>query len=114
MPDDLKFTYPKLIYQHGTSDCKKCIPSSYGVNGGEEGQLGLLFAGLGYVSILPDYVGMGEGRGFQTYVHDATTVSATKDMLAACESWTTQNGVFTNDQLFITGYSQEAMHPCLS
>lgn len=106
VPDDLKFTYPKLIYQHGTSDCKKCIPSSYGVNGGEEGQLGLLFAGLGYVSILPDYVGMGEGRGFQTYVHDATTVSATKDMLAACESWTTQNGVFTNDQLFITGYSQ--------
>jgi hypothetical protein len=106
VPDDLKFSYPKLVYQHGTSDCKKCVPSSYGVSGGEEGQLGLLFGGLGYVSLLPDFVGMGEGRGFQTYVHDATTVSATEDMLAACDAWTEQNGVFTNDQLFITGYSQ--------
>lgn len=106
VPDDLKFTYPRLVYQHGTSDCKKCIPSSYGTNGGEEGQLGLLFGGLGYISLLPDYVGMGDGRGFQTYVHDATTVSATEDMLKACDSWTEQNGVFTNDQLFITGYSQ--------
>lgn len=106
VPDDLKFTYPKLVYQHGTSDCKKCIPSAYGTSGGEEGQLGLLFGALGYVSMLPDYVGMGDGRGFQTYVHDATTVSATKDMIAACDVWAEKNNVFTNDQLFITGYSQ--------
>ncbi len=106
IPDDLKFTYPSLVYQHGTSDCKKCVPSSYGSTGGEEGQLGLLFAGLGYVAVLPDYVGMGEGRGFQTYVHDATTVSATEDMMKAVKEWTAQNGVITNDQLFITGYSQ--------
>lgn len=106
VPDDLSFEFPKLVYQHGTSDCKTCVPSRYGANGGEEGQLGLLFAGLGFVSILPDYVGMGDGRGFQTYVHAATTVSASKDMLSACEEWTSENNVFTNDQLFITGYSQ--------
>ncbi|MBC7886164.1 MAG: T9SS type A sorting domain-containing protein [Saprospiraceae bacterium] len=106
LPDDSRFEYPRLVYQHGTSDCKKCVPSFYGSSGGEEGQLGLLFAGLGFVSILPDYVGMGEGRGFQTYVHAATTVSASKDMLDACLEWTSQNNIFTNDQLFITGYSQ--------
>jgi Secretion system C-terminal sorting domain/Prolyl oligopeptidase family len=106
IPDDLRFTYPTLVYQHGTSDCKKCVPSSFGTQGGEEGQLGLLFAGLGYVAVLPDYVGMGDGRGFQTYVHDATTVSATEDMMKAVKEWTAQNGVVTNDQLFITGYSQ--------
>ena len=62
VPDDLKFEYPRLVYQHGTSDCKQCVPSRYGVSGGEEGQLGLLFAGLGFVAILPDFVGMGDGR----------------------------------------------------
>ncbi|MBK9256312.1 MAG: T9SS type A sorting domain-containing protein [Saprospiraceae bacterium] len=106
VPDDLQSEYPRLVYQHGTSDCKTCVPSRFGSSGGEEGQLGLLFAGLGFVSILPDLVGMGDGRGFQTYVHAATTVSATNDMLTACNSWASQNQVFTNEQLFITGYSQ--------
>lgn len=106
VPDDPKFEYPRLVYQHGTSDCKKCVPSYYGSTGGEEGQLGLLFAGLGFVTFLPDYVGMGDGRGFQTYVHNGTIVSASQDMLSACAEWTAQNNVYTNDQLFITGYSQ--------
>ncbi len=106
VPDNLSFEFPRLVYQHGTSDCKTCVPSRYGSNGGEEGQLGLLFAGLGFVTILPDYVGMGDGRGFQTYVHAATTVSASTDMLSACAEWASGNNVFTNDQLFITGYSQ--------
>lgn len=106
VPDVLSFEFPRLVYQHGTSDCKTCVPSRYGSNGGEEGQLGLLFAGLGFVAILPDYVGMGDGRGFQTYVHGATTVSASMDMLGACAEWAASNSVFTNDQLFVTGYSQ--------
>ena len=91
VPDDLSFEFPRLVYQHGTSDCKTCVPSRYGSSGGEEGQLGLLFAGLGFVTILPDYVGMGDGRGFQTYVHGATTVSASVDMLTACAEWSATN-----------------------
>lgn len=106
VPDDLKYKYPRLVYQHGTSDCKKCVPSTYPSAGGEEGELGLLFSGLGYVAILPDYVGMGSGRGFQTYVHASTIARATEDMLAAVAVWASQNGVQVNQQLFITGYSQ--------
>lgn len=106
VPDNLKFEYAKLVYQHGTSACKQCVPSNYGINGGDEGELGLLFAGLGFIAILPDYVGMGDGRGFQTYVHNETIVSATTDMIAAAEEWANKNAVFYNDQLFITGYSQ--------
>lgn len=106
VPNDAGSVYPALVYQHGTSDCKTCVPSRLGTSGGEEGQLGLLFAGMGFVSLLPDYVGMGDGRGFQTYVHAATTVSATDDMLTAVRSWMPDNGISTNNQLFITGYSQ--------
>lgn len=106
VPDDASKVFPKLVYQHGTSDCKACVPSNYGTTGGAEGQLGLLFAGMGYVALLPDYVGMGEGRGFQTYVHAATEASAAVDMIRASGTWATDNAVATNEQLFITGYSQ--------
>lgn len=106
VPDDLRFKYPRIIYQHGTSDCKKCVPSLYGTSGAEEGQLGLIGAGFGYIAYLPDYVGMGNGRGFQTYVHAATIQRATDDFLTAVDSWLQANNVHRNDQLFITGYSQ--------
>ncbi len=67
VPDIAIKRYPRLVYTHGTSDCKDCVPSRYGLPGGEEGQLGLLFAGLGFVSMLPDYVGMGDGRSRPMY-----------------------------------------------
>lgn len=106
VPDDLRYKYPRIIYQHGTSDCKTCVPSRYGASGGEEGQLALVGAGLGFIAFLPDYVGMGNGRGFQTYVHAETIHKATDDFLAAADSWLQNNQVYRNDQLFITGYSQ--------
>ncbi len=106
IPVDSTATYPVLVYEHGTSDCKTCVPSRYGQPGGNEGEAGLLFSGMGYVALLPDYVGMGDGRGFQTYVHAATSASATEDMLKAFRAWAPANNVLINDQLFVTGYSQ--------
>jgi len=100
------FSFARLIYQHGTADCKTCVPSSYGKEGGAEGQVGLLLGGLGFISILPDYVGMGSGRGFQTYVHAKTLESATMDMVRALEPWLKNNNLPYNEQIFITGYSQ--------
>lgn len=106
IPDNTTKTYPRLVYQHGTSDCKTCVPSRYGSTGGGEGEVGLLCAGMGYVSLLPDYAGMGDARGFHPYVHAATEASAAADMLRASLTWTAQNNVAINDQIFITGYSQ--------
>jgi len=107
IPNQKNNIYPMLVYQHGTSSCKTCVPSRLGSAGGDEGELGCLFAGLGYVSCLPDYVGMGDGRGFQTYVHASTLASATHDMVLAVKQWMeTQSDIEINDQLFITGYSQ--------
>lgn len=106
VPDNATKVYPRLVYQHGTSSCKTCVPSRLGSPGGGEGDVGLIFAAMGYISLLPDYVGMGDGRGFQTYVHAATAASAALDMLRASEQWLAQNGYFSNEQLFITGYSQ--------
>lgn len=106
VPDQADKTFPRLVYQHGTSSCKTCVPSRYGSAGGGEGEIGLLFAGMGYISLLPDYVGMGDGRGFHPYVHAETEARAAIDFLAAHQDWNSQQVPKSNDQLFITGYSQ--------
>jgi len=99
-------TYPVLFYEHGTAACKECVPSRYGQTGGDEGRAGLVFAGMGYISLLPDYVGMGDGRGFQTYVYDSTSYAASIDLLQAFRAWAPTQNILFNNQLFITGYSQ--------
>jgi len=104
VPTNPNKVFPRLVYQHGTSGSKLDVPS-YTVNNGE-GQLGLLFGGMGYVALMPDYLGLGVSDGFHPYVHAASEASVAVDMLRAEKEFEAQNPVFTNDQLFITGYSQ--------
>jgi hypothetical protein len=105
VPNDATKVFPRLVYQHGTSSSKLDVPS-YTVSNGE-GTLGGLFAGMGYFTLLPDYLGLGTSRGFHPYVHAASEASAAIDMLRAAQQFVTQLGnVQVNDQLFITGYSQ--------
>jgi hypothetical protein len=107
MPQESSSAFPLLVYQHGTSDCKTCVPSRFGSAGGDEGQVGLVFAGMGYVTLMPDYVGMGDGRGFHPYVHAATEASAAVDMVRSAGAFLQQYpNYYKNNQLFITGYSQ--------
>ncbi len=105
VPDDATRIFPRLVYQHGTSSSKLDVPSFNVVNGGE-GAIGNLFAGLGYVALLPDYLGLGVSDGFHPYVHAASEASVAADMLRALPAFATQFGVHTNEQLFATGYSQ--------
>jgi len=105
VPDNLNKVYPRLVYQHGTSGSKLDVPSYTATTGGE-GTIGLLLAGLGYVTLAPDYLGLGVSKGFHPYVHAASEASVAMDMLRAAGQYALQNGIHTNEQLFITGYSQ--------
>ncbi len=105
IPDNPANVYPRLVYQHGTAGTKLGVPSFNAAQGGE-GSIGLLFAGLGYVSLLPDYLGLGVSKGFHPYVHAASEASVAVDMLRVLPDFNAQYDVHTNEQLFITGYSQ--------
>lgn len=106
LPDNPNRIYPRLVYQHGTSGSKQDVPS-INVTSGGEGRVGFLFGGLGYVAFLPDYLGLGNvSKGFHPYVHAASEAWAALDMLRAGEALLQQEVVHTNQQLFITGYSQ--------
>lgn len=95
--------YPLLCYQHGTVGRKDDVPSN--LQGGW--QIAAVFGGFGYVSAAPDFLGLGESRGFHPYVHAATEASAAIDMMRASRQFMADYpDAEVNDQVFVTGYSQ--------
>ena len=104
VPDAPGKIWPRLVYQHGTASSKLGVPSFEPFGG--EGQVGALFAGLGYVAHLPDYVGLGVSEGIHPYVHAETEAGAALDLLRAARPFLESEKVAFSKQLFITGYSQ--------
>lgn len=102
VPDAEKRIFPTLIYQHGTVSGKEDVPSN--LRGGYE--LGEATAALGYVTLAPDYLGLGASRGLHPYVHAASEAWVAIDMLKAVQAYLPRLDVQVNEQLFITGYSQ--------
>lgn len=102
VPDDTTKVYPLLCYQHGTSSSKTDVPSY--LNG--ESAIPIAFGGLGFLTVTPDYLGLGDSPGFHPYVHAATEASAGADALRAIQEYALNEGIcFTND-VYLTGYSQ--------
>ena len=99
---DQVYSYPRLVFQHGTVASRTDVPSN--LQGGYEA--GLFFGGLGYVSLLPDFLGLGTSRGLHPYVHADSEASAAIDMLHILDEFAEEVDVIVNDQLFVTGYSQ--------
>ncbi len=103
IPDVPDRIFPLACVQHGTVSAKDDVPSN--LRGGYE--LGVAFAALGYVAAMPDFLGLGDSRGFHPYVHADSEASASVDMLLAVQTLAEESDLLAlNDQLFITGYSQ--------
>ncbi|MGC9034921.1 MAG: alpha/beta hydrolase family protein [Verrucomicrobiia bacterium] len=93
---------PLLSYQHGTEFLTNQVASQLG----GEYIMGLVFASIGYVVSMPDYLGMGMGSGLHPYVHSRSEATAALDSLRATRVLCAQLGLNLNGQLFIIGYSQ--------
>jgi hypothetical protein len=94
--------WPMLAYQHATALQRTNVPSRFNL----EGFLGIFIASDGYLTVLPDYLGLGDSPGLHPYLHAASEASATVDMLRASRDLIATNGIAWNGQLFLTGYSQ--------
>lgn len=97
--------YPLLSYQHGTTMNKYNAPF-YIDNIIEIKFVMNVFAGQGYVAVMPDYIGQGKSSVYHPYLNAATEASASLDMLRAAKELCKKLGVKLNGKLFITGYSQ--------
>jgi len=98
---------PVLSYQHGTIFQDADAPSSFLTSA--EGLAGAVFAAIGFIAVLPDYIGYGDSTALlHPYVHAATLASATVDMNRAARVFFKQPGInaVTNGQLFLAGYSE--------
>ena len=103
IPQDSSLSFPLAVYMHGTVTNREAVPSRTGTN---ERSLVNILATNGYISLAPDYIGLGDSEGFHPYVHAASESSAGRDLILAARQWLAEQGIGFNDQLFITGYSQ--------
>lgn len=103
IPQGSGLTWPLLSYQHGTVAKKDEAPSAAD---SAEQFLGIVLAACGYVSALPDYLGLGESPGVHPYHHAASEATAGVDMLRATRAFCLASGISLNNRLFLVGYSQ--------
>jgi len=93
---------PILVYEHGTEFRRTNVPS----NNKYVGQ-GLYFSTTGYITVMPDYLGLGDNQGIHLYQHAETEATATLDLIKAVREYldTASNTIQDNGELFLTGYS---------
>ncbi|WP_210465943.1 alpha/beta hydrolase family protein [Rufibacter roseolus] len=95
---------PALVSaQHGTifrdNDAPSSFPQSF--TGFE------LFAAVGYVTVIPDFIGYGTSKDLvHPYYDEEHSAAAVVDMLRAAEFYLDREQIATNDNLFLVGYSE--------
>lgn len=94
---------PVLSFQHATLFLDAEAPS----NSASTDNALLVLAGIGYVTLMPDYIGYAEsGNEVHPFVHAQGLATAVLDMLRASRRFLANNNIATNGQLFLTGYSE--------
>ncbi|MGB4846868.1 MAG: T9SS type A sorting domain-containing protein [Saprospiraceae bacterium] len=95
---------PVVVYEHGTIDSTTDVPSR--LRGGYEAAMA--YAAFGFATFAPDYIGLGDSRGFHPWLHAASEASASLDMLFAGYEFLEFDHPADVDPnyLFLSGYSQ--------
>ncbi len=93
---------PVITYMHGTIFNRTDAPSF--LSG--EGSLGYLMSSPGYITLMPDYVGLGISDLMHPYVHAQSEADAGVYLLQAAETLGLEFGFSFDDEFYSTGYSQ--------
>ena len=98
--------FPLFTWGHGTTS--KRFPAASTMDGGQW-DLGVIFASVGYGSVLPDYLGLGFADPkvkVHPYMHRFSQANTTINALRAARTIADSTQVLLNGQIFISGYSQ--------
>ena len=102
VPQPVLGSLAMVSFQHGTSVRRVDVPSA----GGTEGVLvGLLFSSDGYLSVMPDLVGLGSSPGFHPYLIADVSASAVIDHLFAVLQWSMTQSWDISGEVYLAGYS---------
>ena len=103
--------FPILAYQHGTLILDSQAPS---ITGMSVDNLEILLVGLattpsGFITVMPDYVGLGDPEKYHPYTIADPHTRALIDMIRASKELSSilqgENTFHFNEQLFLIGYS---------
>lgn len=96
---------PLLSLQHGTQSKRDLVASVSPLNSAE-GQVGLLTASLGYLTLIPDYIGFGISDEMHPYFHVQSLIPSVIDFMRAGKTYSSQNNIALDGRVFLTGYSE--------
>jgi len=102
IPTGVACSMPLAVYQHGTTFSKTGVPSYQS----QEHLLGALFSVSGYVTLMPDYLGLGDSDYMHPYSHAESTANAGRDLIRAVRELQEELDFELKDEIVITGYSQ--------
>jgi predicted esterase len=88
--------------QHGTQTKRTSVGSVNPLSASE----GLIAASLGYFSVVPDYLGLGESTILHPYHHQKSSANAVIDIIRAGKEFAQKKNIKLNGQVFLAGYSE--------
>ena len=91
--------------QHGT-ETKRELVASVSPTNSTEGIVGLIMASMGYLVVVPDYLGFGTSNVMHPYTHAASLIPSIIDIMRAGKSFSSQNQIALDGRIFLTGYSE--------
>lgn len=90
-------TLPWVSYQHGTEFKKTSVPSNNFFR-----ENALFYSGNGYITTLPDYLGLGDNPGHHPYIHWKSEATASIDLIRAAKEFLFDSfQILDNNQLFL-------------
>lgn len=101
VPDKIN-NLPLLCIQHGTQT-KRTNVSSQNPFYALEGYIGAL---LGYYTLVPDYIGLGESNEIHPYHHASSSANSVIDFIRATRRAANFLNINLNGQVFLIGYSE--------
>ena len=93
-----------VLYAHGTTMTRALSPSEPGRADGL--QETAVFAGNGFVVVIPDYIGLGQSSLPQAYAVVQPQVDASRDLLSAVHAWSIGREAAWHPGLLLMGFSQ--------
>ena len=95
---------PLLSFHHGTETKRDLVVSSNLFIG--EGIAGMAMTSLGFVTCIPDYLGLGESFLLHPYLYASSSADVSMDFLRAARKFCQDNEVELNNDLYLGGYSE--------
>jgi acetyl esterase/lipase len=103
LPHTREHTLRTVTWLHGTRVFRGDTGS---LSDNHDRAAAVLFAGAGYATVAPDYLGLGTGPGHHPYMVAKPTVDATVDALRATRTLAGRSGKRLDRQVYVSGFSQ--------